>query len=151
MAMRDLVHRLKAAQSVASTTVTSGNAATNGNGVVTTGYESVTGLLRISTRTDGTYTPKFQISADATNWYDVDAVGYAGGALPTAQNAVGDYLFGLIEPRSAAAITAGVDPLAALKNVRIVVTQASDTSGATFQADVLLGHPRHADVQTSQV
>ena len=151
MAMRDLVHRLKAAQSLASTAVTSGNATTNGNGVATAGFESVTGLLRISARTDGTYTPKFQISADATNWYDLDAAGYAGGALPTAQNAVGDYLFGLIEPRSAAAITAGVDPLAALANVRICVTQASGTSGATFQADVLLSHPRHADVQTAQV
>jgi len=151
MAMRDLVHRLAASQSIVSTAVTNGNAATNGNTVTTTGYESVTGLLRISARTDGTYTPKFQLSADGSNWYDVDAVGYAGGAAPSSQNAVGDYLFGLIEPRSAAAITAGVDPLAALKNVRIVVTQASGTTGATFQADVLLSHPRHADVQTSQV
>ncbi len=150
--MYDLVHKLAAKQSIVSTAVTNGNTATNGNGVTTTGYESITGLLRISARTDGTYTPKFQISADSgSNWYDLDAVGYCGGAAPTAQNAVGDYLFGMAEPRSAAALAAGVDPLAARVDVRIVVTQASGTSGATFQADVLLGHPRHADVQTSQV
>lgn len=151
MAMRDLVHKLVSKQSLASTAVTNANTTTNGNGVVTTGFESVTGQLRISARTDGTYAPKFQISADGTNWYDLDAAGYQGGALPTAQNAVGNYLFGMREPLSAAAITAGVDPLAALKNIRICVTQASGTSGATFQADVLLSHPRHADVQTSQI
>jgi hypothetical protein len=149
--VRDLVHRLKAAQSIASTAVTSGNTATNGNGVATAGFDSVTGLLRLSARTDGTYTPKFQISADGTNWYDLDAAGYAGGAVPGAANAVGDTLFGMIEPRSAAAITAGVDPTVAQANVRIVVTQASGTTGATFQADVLLSHPRHADVQTTQI
>src|SRR5690348_11346387 len=107
MALRDLVHRLAAKQSLASTAVTSGNTTTNGNGVATFGYESVTGLLRISARTDGTYTPKFQLSADGSNWYDLDAAGYQGGAAPTAQNAVGDYLFGIAQPLSAAAVTAG--------------------------------------------
>lgn len=149
--MYDLVHKLKAVQSIVSTAVTNGNTATNGNTVTTTGYESVTGLLRISALTDGTYTPKFQLTADGANWYDLDASAYIGGAAPTAQNAVGDFLFGIAEPKSATALTASVDPLAALKRVRIVVTQASGTTGGTFQADVLLGHPRHADVQTSQV
>lgn len=149
--MFDLLHRLAAAQSIVSTAVTNGNAATNGNTVTTTGYESVTGLLRISARTDGTYTPKFQLSADGSNWYDLDAAGYIGGAAPSSQNAVGDYLIGIKEPLSAAAITASVDPNAAIKNVRIVVTQASGTTGGTFQADVLLSHPRHSDPQTTQV
>lgn len=143
--MWDLIHRLSVVQSTASATVTTGNTATNGTGVSIAGYESISALLRISARTDGTYTPKIQLSADNATFYDLDAAAYIGGAAPGAVNAVGDTLIGVAQVSSAAANAAGVANTA-LIFARVVVTQAGGTSGATFQTDMILGHPRHSGV-----
>ena len=142
--MFDLKNRLVSKQSTTSASPSSGNTATNGNDVVFTGYESITLLLRISARTDGTYTPKIQVSADGSNYYDLDADSYIGGAVPGAQNAVGDFLFGVAQIKSAAAVSAGVTDMTTITHVRSVVTQASGTTGATFQTSFLLSHARHA-------
>lgn len=141
--MWDLVHRLTFIQSTASASPTSGNTATNGTGASIAGYESVSAQMRISARTDGTYTPKIQVSADNATYYDLDAASYIGGAAPGAQNAVGTTLFGILMLTSAAANAAGVANTA-LIYARVVVTQAGGTTGATFQTDLILGHPRHS-------
>jgi hypothetical protein len=142
--MRDLKSTLTIQQSTASQAVSSGNTTTNGSAVNIAGYEGIAGLMRISARTDGTYTPKFQVSPDSgSNWYDLDAAGYAGGAAPGAANAVGDTLFGIAQLVSAALVTAGKDP-SLINQVRVAVTQAGGTTGATFQTDVILGFPRHS-------
>jgi hypothetical protein len=144
--VRDLVNRVAIKQSLATASPSNGNTATNGADVVVTGYESISGILRIASRTDGTYTPKFQVSADGTNYYDLDASAYVGGVAPGAQNAVGSFLFGIAQMSSAAAVTAGVTDITTLSHVRIVVTQAAGTTGATISADVLLAYPRHSGV-----
>lgn len=143
--MWDLVHRLSIVQSSASVAVTNGNTTTNGSGVAIEGYESLSALMRISARTDGTYTPKIQLSADNTTFYDLDAAAYIGGAAPGAANAVGDTLIGVAQISSAAAVAAGVANTA-LIYARVCVTQAGGTTGATFQTDLILGHPRHSGV-----
>lgn len=148
--MRDLVHRLSVNQSIRSTAVTNGNTATNGTGVSILGYESVTGVMRLSAYTDGNYTPSLQVSADNVNFYALDATGYIGGAAPGAVASLaaapaGDTVFGILQLTSVAANTAGVANTA-LIYARVVVTQAGGTSGATFQADIILGFPRHSGV-----
>jgi len=143
--MWDLVHRLSVVQSTASAAVTSGNTTTNGTGVSIAGYESICALLRLSARTDGTYTPKIQLSADNVTFYDMDAAAYIGGATPGSVNAVGDTLFGVAQVSSAAANAAGVANKALIYG-RVCVTQAGGTTGATFQTDFILGHARHSGV-----
>lgn len=139
--MRDVQHVLTVSQTIATASPTSGNTATNGSLVNPTGYEGLALLLHIGSRTDGTYTPKIQVTANAgSNWYDLDAAAYVGGAAPGAQNAVGDTLIGVLYLASASNIS---DPTT-INGVRGVVTQASGTSGATFNADFILAYPRHS-------
>ena len=144
--MFDLVHRLSIVQSTPSQAVTNGNTVTNGAGSSIVGYESLSALMRISSRTDGTYTPKIQLSADNVTFYDADAASYIGGAAPGSQNAVGDTLIGLQFIASAAAVAGGVASPTSLIFARVAVTQAGGTTGATFQTDLILGHPRHSGV-----
>jgi len=143
--MRDLVDRVAISQSLATASPSNGNTATNGVGVSIVGYESVTGIMRIASRTDGTYTPKFQVSnASGGTYYDLDAAAYIGGVAPGAQNAVGTFIFGIREMSSAAAVTGGITDYTTLTFVRIVITQAAGTTGATISGDVLLAFPRHS-------
>jgi hypothetical protein len=145
--MRDLVDRIAIAQSTATASPSSGNTDTNGTGISIVGWESITGLLRLAARTDGTYTPRFQVSnAVGGTYYDLDAAAYLGGVAPGAQNAVGDTLFGIREITSAAAVAGGITDYTTLTFVRIVVKQASGTTGATFGTDVILAFPRHSGV-----
>lgn len=105
--------RAIASQTIATDTTTAGEKfAVNGT------TTAIIALIKVSSRTDGTFTLKIQHSHDGSNWEDYKA---ASGLstddtvyLTATEDADGPF-FGL---------------------VRIVVVSASTTSGATVEADV---------------
>lgn len=142
MPSRDLAHSISVQPGIPTTAVTSGNTATTQSaGTDTFGYESVTLAVLITARTDGTYTPKVQDCATSGGSYaDLDPSEYMGGAVPGALNATGTFLYGLKDGQAGTAPNTnnGVQ-----RFVKAVVTQAGGTSGATFAAVWILGHPHH--------
>lgn len=141
--MWDLVHRISAVQSIASAAIAS-NTTTTGAAVALTGYESVSALVRVSSRTDGNYTPAIQLSnASGGTYYALDTFSYIGAVAPGAISAVGDTLIGILQMTSQAANTAGVANTALIFG-EITVASLAVTTGASVQADFILGHPRHS-------
>lgn len=142
--MRDLQHRLTTGLSIGPATVTT---TTNGVGVDSLGFESITLLAQVAAigGTSPTYTPKIQVSADNVTFYDLDAAGYVGGAAPGAITANGTSLYGIAQLVSAAANAAGVANTS-LRYVRAVMTVGGTTPTAGLAVAVVLGYPRHSGV-----
>lgn len=136
MASRDLLHRIKSVISVTPAALASG--ATNGAGVDTTGFESVT-LEAVSGAQGGTspvLTFKLQDSPDNTTWTDVAA----GSVLGAAANLI----------TVAATSTGTLGYLGSQRYVRAVANLAGTTPTATAGATIILSHARHNDPQTAQ-
>lgn len=134
--MRDLQHRVSLVSSLAPATMT---ASSNGTSVDTLGYESVTMLIHAGamTGTNPSYTPKMQTSLDgSTNWLDLDASCYIGGAAPAAMTAAGVLVQGIQSPTGAGQ--------GMLRFVRVVETVTGTTPSASVVGDVLLAYPRHS-------
>lgn len=135
---RDLQHRLNPQPSILPGTVT---ATTNGASVDTLGYDSFSLLVQLAAigGTAPSYAFKLQTSADgSTNWLDLDASAYIGGAAPAALTANGQLFIGV-----QSATGAGQSPL---RYLRAVVTVTGTTPTAALFAEIILGYPRHSGV-----
>jgi hypothetical protein len=113
---------LNNARSIAIAAKTNGTA--NGTGVDTAGYESITVVLEVGTRTDGTHAAKVQDSSDNSTFADVVAAELVG-------------VF-------AADVTTNVNQQVAYigqkRYVRAVLTTSGATTGAIVGASVIRGH-----------
>ena len=100
------------------------NGTSNGTGVDTSGFDAVTVVFDVGTRTDGTHAAKIQDSDDNSSFADVAAA-----------NQVGTF---------AADVTSNVDQSAVYiggkRYVRPVLTTSGATTGAVVGAKVVLGH-----------
>lgn len=118
------------APSVALNTATiSSSTTTNGNIIDTQGYNSLTFLLNVGARTDGTYTPLIRHGddsglSDAADVDDSDLVGTEAGAVISAANTVKK-----------------IGYVGTKRYVRLSVVSTSVTSGATVGATAILSRP----------
>lgn len=105
------------------------NGTSNGTGVDTAGYESITCVFDVGTRTDGTHAAKIQDSADNSSFADV-AAGFQVGTF-------------------AADVTSNTDQsvvyLGEKRYVRAVLTTSGATTGAVVGAKFVLGHKMQND------
>lgn len=110
-------------QAIAIAAKTDGTA--NGTGVDTAGYNRVTVLFDVGTRTDGTSTPKVQESADNSSFSDVAAADLDGDTL--------------------AALTSDTQQtvryIGSSRYIRPVITTTGSTSGVIAGAKVLREGP----------
>jgi hypothetical protein len=112
-----------------NTAAITSNTTTNGVIIDTQGYNSLTYLLNVGARTDGTFTPSIQ-HGDAANLSDAATV--------TADDLVGTYAGAAI---SAAQTVKKIGYVGNKRYVRLQVVSTSVSSGATVGATALLGEP----------
>lgn len=132
MAMRDVAHRLKVVQSVATaphTATVTGSTVDLAQG---SGYEAAAFEVDFGAYTDGTHTITFQDSADGTNWNTLANGSGLDVATPAAissnasQNSV--VLYGYYGGN---------------RYIRAISTVAGATTGAVYGINVILGFPHH--------
>lgn len=102
-----------ASQTIATDTDTAGEKFSVGHHT-----KNIIGVMQVSSRTDGTFTLKIQHSHDGSNWEDLST----GSGVTTNDTVYVEY-------------SESVDG-ACFGLIRIVVTSASTTSGATVEASV---------------
>lgn len=106
-----------ASQTIATDTDTAGE-----KFAVNASTKNIIAVMKVSSRTDGSYTLKIQHSHDGSNW---EALKTAGAAVTTNDTTYLSY-------------SEAVDG-ACFGYIRIVVTSASTTTGATVEASVYYG------------
>ena len=112
-----------------NTAAITSNTTTNGVIIDTQGYNSLTFLLNVGARTDGTYTPTIQ-HGDAANLSDATTVG--------ADDLIGTFAGAAI---SAANTVRKIGYVGNRRYVRLGVVSTTVTSGATVGATAVLGEP----------
>jgi hypothetical protein len=143
MASKDLFHSVTPALSISPATIASSTTVT-GSFVDTQGYESVTVVGIVGTRTDGTYAFKVQDCDTSGGTYaDLDPTCYMAGGAPAGVTAAGLVVFGLKDNSAAAPTTAGQ----LRRFLKAIITSTAVTTGALgCGAVLLLGHPKHRNV-----
>jgi len=131
--MLDLKNNLAIKVSVAPL-IRNANATVNGSGVDLTGYEGALMEFTQGLSTDGSVACSMEDSPDNSAWTAVAAAdcinGVALATLATTEDSTVETL-GYIGKQ---------------KWIRAVTIQSGATTGATFGANVILGHARHAPV-----
>jgi hypothetical protein len=129
--MQDLKSYIKPVLALASSNIAS-NTTTAGNVITTQGFSSLTFIINVNARTDGTITPLIQHSDDGVSFADVDdyfLIGTEANASISTANT--NKTIGYV----------GCKPF-----VKASLVSSGVTSGLNASIQAILGHPANAPV-----